>query len=137
MQPKWTFWIATAALAISACGHARVVRRAQYGGTLAFEGDRGKASEDAHRIMVEHCQGPYTILEEGEHVVGQDTVRGEETYVDDYGNVVTESGTTTRAATEWRVQYACGENAAPPPEPGPPQGPPGSQPPGPPPPPNY
>lgn len=115
----------------SACGHARVVRRNQTGGVLALEGARNKATEDAHRIMSEHCRGPYTIVEEGEHVVGTDTAGGEETYVAEDGTVVTEGGSSTREATEWRISYVCGQsapppagpaNAPPPAEPAPPAG---------------
>lgn len=119
---------------LAACGHARLVNRTQYGGTLALAGgDRGKAMEDAHRKMAEHCgPGNYTILREGETVIGQDTSAGSETRQEKDGTVVQEAGSSTRDAVEWRIEYQCG-NVAPAPmgpttPPGPPPPPPGPPP---------
>jgi hypothetical protein len=94
----------------AACGHARMVNRTQYGGTFALEGDRYKALEDAHSQMNSHCQGPYTIVSEGEQVIGQDSAQQNETYVAEDGTLVNEGGASTRDATEWRVQYQCGQS---------------------------
>jgi hypothetical protein len=101
------------------CGSARVVKRTQYGGTIALQGDQNKAMEDAHAKMNAHCgsQG-YTITEEGEVVVGSDTAYGEDTEYDEDGST-TEGGSTTRDATEWRVTYECGQAGGPPPAAGP------------------
>ena len=104
----------------SACGAARVVRQTQTGGEIALEGERQKAMEDAHAQMQAHCQGPYTIVEQGEVVVGTDTVSADESYVDEDGTVVNEGGESTRQATEWRIKYVCG-NAGPPPGPAAPE----------------
>lgn len=108
------------AFGAAACGNARVVKRTQTGGVLALEGSHDKAMERAHQIMGSHCGGPYTVVEEGEHVVGVDTVHDEETYVDEYGNVVTEGGQSSREAKEWRIRYVCGQGQpAPGPQPAP------------------
>ena len=96
------------ALIAPACGTYRVVNRTPSGGIVAHEGRRDKAMAKAHTAMADHCRGPYTIVEEGEHVIGHDTTRGEETHVADDGTVVTGSGESTRDATEWRIRYVCG-----------------------------
>ena len=131
MQRILSLTLIVGSLALVACGSARVVNRSQTGGILALQGNRSKAMEDAHEKMKQHCQGPYTIVQEGEHVVGTDTVHGEETYETQDG-VATEGGSSTRQATEWRVKYMCGQaNAAPPPaDPGPAPGPAPGPPPG-------
>jgi hypothetical protein len=90
------------------CGHARLVSRTQYGGVYALEGDRNKAMEDAHGQMSSHCQGPYSIVSEGENIIGSDSAQSNETYVAEDGTVVNQGGQSTRQATEWRVQYQCG-----------------------------
>jgi hypothetical protein len=125
-------------VAATGCGHARLVNRTQYGGVFALEGDRNKAMEDAHAQMTQHCRGPYTIVSEGENVVGTDSAQQNETYVADDGTVVNQGGASTRQATEWRVQYQCGQSQSVPSQPSPYAQPPGgapSQPP--PPPPGY
>lgn len=116
------------------CGMARIVRRDSTGGVIALQGERGKAMEDAQRAMSEHCRGPYTIVSEGEEVVGTDTVHREESKVTEDGRVVQRAGESTRDATEWRITYQCGNAAAvvpgtpsyTPPAPEPYQPPPGS-----------
>jgi hypothetical protein len=118
----------------AACGTARVVNRNQYGGTIALEGDRNKAMERAHQAMSAHC-GPnnYTIVSEGETVIGSDSAASSETVQHKDGTVTQEAGQSTRDAVEWRVVYQCaGAPAGPPPEQQAPQGPP-PPPPGPPP----
>lgn len=131
--------LATLFVLAAGCGHARLVSRTQYGGVYALEGDRNKAMEDASSQMSAHCRGPYTIVAEGENVVGADSAQQNETYVKDDGTVVNQGGASTREATEWRVQYQCGQAQPQPPpayqppgQPGPGQPPPGYQPPPPP-----
>jgi hypothetical protein len=137
---------------VAACGSARVMKRTQYGGVIALQGDRGKAMEQAHKEMAGHCgAGNYTITQEGEEVVGTDTyARSDTEYGEDtaYGEGTTSSGNSsataggastrggsstnassqTRDAVEWRVHYQCGgaPAGAPAPSgpPGPPPGPP-------------
>jgi hypothetical protein len=107
--------LALGTLLIAACGSARVVQRTQYGGVIALEGDRGKAMEGAHREMAAHCgAGNYTIIQEGEEVIGTDTSYGESTDYDHHGSS-TAGGESTRQATEWRVRYQCGGAPAGPP----------------------
>lgn len=130
-------------LVLAACGSARVIQRTQTGGVIELQGDRGKAMEQAHGEMANHC-GPsnYTIVQEGEEAVGTDTYTREDTA---YGEQTSRSGRrteggatttgqqSTRTATAWRVHYQCGGGGgAPPPGAGgpPPGGPPGGPPPG-------
>ena len=65
------------------CGAARVISRTGTGGVLVLEGFRDRARDDAHRQMTAHCRGRYTIVREGGELAGQ--------------------------ATEFRVQYVCGD----------------------------
>jgi hypothetical protein len=104
------------AIALSACGHARLVSQTRTGGVYALEGDRNKAMEDAHGQMTAHCRGPYEIVSQGERVIGTDTAQANETYVAEDGTLVNQGGQSTREATEWRVEYTC-TAAAPPPGP--------------------
>jgi hypothetical protein len=103
--------IASLAALAAGCGAARLVSRNPTGGIFALEGDRNKAMEDAQQQMAAHCRGPYTIVAEGENVVGTDTAQSNETYVTRDGTVVNQGGQSTRQATEWRVQYVCGQAA--------------------------
>ena len=91
-----------------------MVKRTQTGGTLALEGDRNKAMQDAQAQMNAHCQGPYSVIEEGEAVVGTDTVAGEDTAYGEGGESKSSSA-STRQATEYRITYACGGGDGPPP----------------------
>ena len=134
---------------VAACGSARVIQRTQYGGTIALQGDRGKAMEQAHKEMGAHCgPGNYSIIQEGEEVVGTDTVaRSDTDYGEDTayaegtqnsgdssstaggsstrGGSSTQAASSTRDAVEWRVHYQCGGAPAGAPGPGPaPGGPP-------------
>ncbi|HEY4182296.1 MAG TPA: hypothetical protein VGM90_35935 [Kofleriaceae bacterium] len=113
---------------LAACGSARVLSRNQSGGVIELQGDRGKAMEQANQEMSAHC-GPnnYQIVQEGEEVVGQDTVVQEDTATDSRQSRSgrrnsTDSSTTqtsqTRNATAWRVHYQCNGAGGPPP-PGP------------------
>jgi hypothetical protein len=130
------------------CGSARVVQRTQYGGTIALNGDRAKAMEQAEKEMSAHCgPGNYQVVREGEVPVGTDTMSRSDTSYGQSSNgqstaggETTTAGTSTRTATEWRVEYQCGRGAGgPPPGPGGPGGPPPGPGPGgpPPPPPGY
>ena len=97
---------------LAACGSARLVRQDQMGGTLALNGDQGKAMEDAHRKMAAHCgPGNYQIVSQGEEVIGTDTAARADTY-DQPDGTTTTAGSSTRQATEWRVNYQCGGAAA-------------------------
>jgi hypothetical protein len=89
------------------CGSARIVERTQYGGTLALEGDQEKANADAHEKMRAHCQGPYTVIKEGEAVVGSQTDYRENTRETRRGSR-TAGGAVTQDVTEWRITYQCG-----------------------------
>jgi hypothetical protein len=107
---------------LAACGSARYVNRTQYNGVIALEGDRNKAMEQAHQQMAAHCgPGQYTIIREGETVVGQDQVARSDSYVEEDGESQVASS-STRDATEWRVEYQCA-GAPPAPAPGPQQEP--------------
>ena len=109
-----------ALVAFAGCGTARLISRDQYGGVIALDGDRNKAMEDGNRLMTDNCRGPYTVVSEGEEVIGTDTAHRDDTYVTKDGRVVNKGGESTRQATEWRVKYQCG---GPPPGGMPPQAP--------------
>lgn len=128
MLRKSSLGLLLGAALLAACGSARVVQRTQYGGVVALEGDRGKAMERAHSEMAAHCgAGNYTIVQEGEEVIGSDTEYGERTDYDSQGES-TGGGASTRQATEWRVHYQCGAGGGQPPPPPPAGG--GAPPPG-------
>jgi hypothetical protein len=103
------------ALLAAGCGTARYVQRTQVGGTLALEGERQEAMKEAQKLMTEHCRGPYTIISEGETVIGTETAHQDETIVTKKGKVVNKGAEVTRQATEWRVNYQCGDVPPPPP----------------------
>lgn len=130
-----------ALLLVSACGAARVVRRDQTGGIIELQGDRGEAMKQANGEMNAHC-GPnnWTIVQEGEEVIGQDTYTREDTASDSKTSrsgrrsstdTTTAAATSTRDAVAWRVHYQCGGGQMGGPPPGPPAGPPPGPPPGP------
>jgi hypothetical protein len=81
MRPKLLF-IAAAVGITGGCGGARVISRTPAGGVLVLEGSRSWSRDIAHRRMVDHCRGPYTIVREGDDAIG--------------------------AVTEFRVHYVCG-----------------------------
>jgi hypothetical protein len=100
----------------AACGSSRVVRRTQYGGIIALEGNRNKALESAHREMAAHCRGRdnYRVILEGEEPIGTITEYGERTDVDPYGE--SKGGVTeTTTKTEYRIHYECGVGPSEPP----------------------
>jgi hypothetical protein len=70
-------------IVVAGCGAARVISSTGNGGVLVLEGFRDRARDDAHRRMMAQCRGQYTIIRQGDAVTGQ--------------------------ASEFRVQYVCGE----------------------------
>ena len=107
--------LGVALVAMAGCGAARLITRDQYGGVIALDGDRQKAMEDASKMMAANCGGPYTIVSEGEQVVGSDTTHTDQTYTPKDGKVVNQGGESTRNVTEWRVRYQCGAGQGMPP----------------------
>jgi len=118
-------------LVLAACGSAKVISRTQAGGVIELQGDRGKAMEQATQEMAAHCGGPgsYQIVQEGEEVIGQDTVTREDTAQDSKTSrsgrrqstdTTTTAQTSTRNATAWRIHYQCNSAAGAPPAGGPP-----------------
>ena len=72
-------------------GSARLVYRTADGGVLELDGDRSAAMKDASAQMTDHCgDDNFTVVQEGEEAVGNDTVGGEVTI-----------------STAWRVHYQC------------------------------
>ena len=72
-------------VALAACGSARVISRTQSGGIIELQGDRGKAMEQANSEMNAHCgPGNFTITQEGEEAIGQDTVQNNQDVIDVY-----------------------------------------------------
>lgn len=63
IRPFATLSITCLSLAIG-CGNAHQIRRDQSGGTIALEGERNEAIKRAREMMLEHCHGPYQIVEE-------------------------------------------------------------------------
>jgi len=81
MRPKLLSLAAALGIA-GGCGGARVISRTPTGGVLVLEGSHSWARDIAHRRMVDHCRGPYTIVRDGDDAIG--------------------------AVTEFRVHYVCG-----------------------------
>jgi hypothetical protein len=73
----------TCLLAASSCGSARQVKREARGGIIAIHGERHESMKEAREMMLEHCRGPYQIVEEGEMKVAGGK------------------------RTEWRLRYRC------------------------------
>ncbi len=126
-------------LALAACGSARLVSQDPSGTTFALEGDRNKAMDDANAQMTAQCgPGAYHMVQQGEVVIGEDTFTQSDTQYGEKtsrngrrtrGGANTQQQSSTRAAKEWQITFAC--NNAPAPA-GPPVGGPGGQPPPPP-----
>jgi hypothetical protein len=72
-----------------------VVARTQAGGVIELRGERGAAMEGAAAAMKAHCPD-FTIVQEGEEVIGMDTVEKADG-----------SGVVTEQTTAWRVHYQC------------------------------
>ena len=61
------------AMAVAACGTARIVAKTPVGGTIELEGDHNKAMEQANQEMAEHCGlSNFTVLSEGAEPVDPD-----------------------------------------------------------------
>lgn len=106
-------------LMLSACGgHATVVRRDQFGGTLALQGNQDIAMANARDQMAAHCGGQYVITREERVVVGQQTSGGERTRYregengrgDTRGAANTRHQTVTSDVHEYQVTYQCGSS---------------------------
>ena len=111
--------VACGAMILGGCvGTIRMVKKTQTGGVIAIAGLREDAMKKATAAMAQHCGGAYTVVEEGEIVVGTSTQSGEST---NYGSNKTgtqastssRSSSTTRDATEYRITYVCGTQAPP------------------------
>src|SRR5262249_24601158 len=57
---------APALLALASCAGYQVVEKSPVGGTISLHGDRDDALDQAKREMEAHCNGPFTIVDEGE-----------------------------------------------------------------------
>jgi hypothetical protein len=57
--------VVTGALMAVACTHVHYVERSPAGGTLALEGNRDRAMNEARGEMRDHCGGEYRIIEQG------------------------------------------------------------------------
>jgi pyruvate/2-oxoglutarate dehydrogenase complex dihydrolipoamide acyltransferase (E2) component len=100
------------AFILTGCGMARLVERTQDGGIIALEGDRDKAWIEAEKEIYSHCgDKSYTIVKEGESVVGSNTDYSEHSSegVGKIIDVVVGGESTTTDLTEWRIYYICGE----------------------------
>lgn len=114
-------------------GRAELIRQHQTGGEIRLVGnDRNKGMQDAHQKMAAHCgPGNYSIVSQGEVVIGQDTFRRQDSEGEAhahqgsaYGRGSEQEVTSTRNATEWQVKYQCGGGQAPAPQPAGPTEPP-------------
>jgi hypothetical protein len=54
---------------------ARYLNRTPKGGTLALEGDPRESMTQAQRLMAAQCGGRYTIVDQGEKLIGTETER--------------------------------------------------------------
>ena len=111
------------------CGFVREVKRTQTGGEIAIRGRTDSTEKEAADLMHARCNGAYDIIEEGEVVVGQQTItssQGQGTVVQHNrsSNQVTQLNTynhgtsTTQNTTEWRILYQCKAAGAVTPAPG-------------------
>ena len=71
------------ALSAVGCGAARQIAHDDTGGAILLQGQRAEAMKEARQIMVEHCRGPYQIVEELE-----------------------------QSEDRWRIRYRCGATRA-------------------------
>ena|SRR5258708_5596724 len=109
-------------LALAACGTASIVNRDQSGGTIRYQGDRGKASEQAQWLMAQYCGiGQYKIVSEGVEPIGTGTYATQQTQDTEHTSSSRTTDTTTvtspGTAVEYRIHYQCiaAPGAAPPP----------------------
>lgn len=123
MHSAGTILVAAVATFAFGCGFVREVKRTQTGGEIAIRGRTSGTEKEAADLMTARCNGAYDILEEGEVVVGQQTVtnsQGQGTVVQhqNRNNHVTQVNTysqgtsSTQNTTEWRIIYQC-KSAAP------------------------
>lgn len=100
------------------CGFVREVRRTQTGGEIAIRGRTSGTEKEAADLMTARCNGAYDIVEEGEVVVGQQTVtssQGQGTVMQQQNrnhqvthvNTYSQGTSTTQNTTEWRILYQC------------------------------
>jgi len=81
------------ALALAACGTARVVQKTPIGGTIELEGDHNKAMEQANEEMAAHCGfSNFTVLFEGAEPLALDN---------------TTATPADSSRTAYRVRYQC------------------------------
>src|SRR5215813_3697519 len=98
--------LALSTLALSGCGTYRVVRRTPSGGEVALQGSEEKAREAAAEYMASQCPQGYDIVEEGEAVIGSETVAS--TRKDRvFGVPVQSTKAETTDKHEWRLKYQC------------------------------
>ncbi|MFO0664523.1 MAG: hypothetical protein U0174_11260 [Polyangiaceae bacterium] len=119
------------------CGFVREVRRTPTGGEVAIRGRTSGTEKEAADLMNARCGGAgYDVLEEGEVVVGQQTVtqsQGQGTVTQTRSGRITTVNTysqgtsSTQNTTEWRILYQC-KGSAPTATPAPAQGPAGTPP---------
>jgi hypothetical protein len=58
---------------LSGCGSALLVTRTETGGVLKLDGFRSAASKQADELMTARCDGPYTVVAEGDEFVAGTT----------------------------------------------------------------
>lgn len=109
--------IPTLALAaLCSCATARVVdMEPGRSGTIAVhDGIIGDARSKAADKMKENCSGKnYTVVKEGESVVGHDTTnhKGGGSIVKVLSGDGGGGDSSQRDATEWRIKYKCGKKS--------------------------
>jgi hypothetical protein len=109
-------WLAVLALAAPACaksrtpqqssqstarGEAAVVLQHDEGGILTLKGNRDSAEEDAEKVILAHCKGPFRIVSQHNVAVG----------------VESGAGLQSRAITQYRLTYKCASAESAPPTP--------------------
>jgi len=88
------------------CSDVRFIRKTTTGGTVAIVGSRSDGMEKVNQMLTDHCQGPYTITEEQEVIVGEESTMTQEVKTKD--DTRTKSTTVTRQPViEYHVTYSC------------------------------
>ena len=111
----WRRIVPTLALAsLCSCATVRVVdMEPGRSGTIAVhDGIIGDARSKAKDKMKENCSGKnYTVVKEGEAVVGHDTTnhKGGGSIVKVLSGDSDGGDSSQRNATEWRIKYKCGK----------------------------
>lgn len=110
------FPIVLVASTLAGCGFVREVKRTPTGGEIAIRGRTSGTEKEASDLMNARCPGGYDILEEGEVVVGQQTItqsQGQGTVTQTRSGRITTVNTynqgtsSTQNTTEWRILYQC------------------------------